>query len=184
MPRGGSKDGNGAPFLGNAPINATPDELTALTLHALDQFKATANTNIDLHNAEEVSKAIQGYFERCAARGLRPGNLGLYAALGMTKQEVSDVIRGTNKSKASPATIDLLKKAKAVLSEYREQLGAQGKLNPVTMIFWQKNYDGLTDTQSIEISANTGPAAVLTPEEIAQQIEKDIPIDADFTEKQ
>ena len=45
-----------------------------------------------------------------------------------------------------------------------------------------KNFDGLTDTQQIEVTAAPGPAATMTPEEIARQIEKDIPIDADYIE--
>jgi hypothetical protein len=111
---------------------------------------------------------------------MRPGNLGLYAALGMSRQDVNNVLTGKSKSKASPAVIDVLKKAIYAIGAYREQLGAQGKINPVTMIFWQKNYDGLTDTTNIQVSTDNERQAQLSPEQIAQQIEKDIPIDADY----
>ena len=111
-------------------------------------------------------------------RGLRPGNLGLYASLGLSKQDVSDAIRGRNKSKLSSSSIDLLKKAKVALSTYREMLGSTGKINPVTLIFWQKNYDGLEDKQTMEIA----PRKDLEPERTPEQIEKDIPIDVDFDE--
>ena len=52
----------------------------------------------------------------------------------------------------------------------------------VTYIFMGKNYDGLQDQTQIEVTAQQGPAASMTPEEIARQIEKDIPIDAEYTE--
>lgn len=66
-----------------------------------------------------------------------------------------------------------------MLSEYREQLGLQGKLNPVTMIFWQKNYDGLEDNTRLEVTARPATDPQLTPDEIQKQIEKDIPIDVE-----
>ena len=65
---------------------------------------------------------------------------------------------------------------------YRESLASEGKINPVTYIFMAKNYDGLTDTQQIEVSAAQSQEARLSPEEIARQIEKDIPIDGDYKE--
>ena len=67
------------------------------------------------------------------------------------------------------------------MGTYREGLVLEGKLNPVTYIFMGKNYDGLEDQTRVEVTANNGPAASMTPEEIARQIEQDIPIDADFT---
>jgi hypothetical protein len=100
----------------------------------------------------------------------------------MSKQEVSNVLMGKTPGKVSPECIDLLKKAKRVLSTYRESLAMTGKLNPVTAIFWAKNYDGMSDVQQIEVTAQPGNTAQLTPEEIARQIEQDIPIDADYKE--
>ena len=105
-------------------------------------------------------------------------NLGLYRALGLNARDVHDITSRKNKSKASPECIALIQKARNILSEYREQLGSQGKINPVTLIFWEKNYDGLTDQQRIEISHENTLIPGMTPEQIAKQIEKDIPIDA------
>ena len=99
----------------------------------------------------------------------------MYASLGLSKQEVSNEIRGVTHKLDSP-TIDLIKKAKVALSTYREMLGSTGKINPVTLIFWQKNYDGLEDKQTMEIAPRKDMEAERTPE----QIEADIPIDADF----
>lgn len=177
MPRGGSKDGHGSPLIGDNGITATPEELRELTRHALELFQATPP---DLHNAEEVEAAIYAYFQSCDRHGVRPANLGLYAALGLSKQDVSNVLTGKSKSKVSPEVIDLLKKAKRILSTYRESLAMTGKVNPVTAIFWSKNFDGMEDQSRIEVTAQQGPAATMTPEEIARQIEKDIPIDADY----
>ena len=175
MPR---RTGNPSVFTDNN-ISATPEDLRELTRHALEVFESTPP---DLHNPDEVRQAIQNYFASCDRHGVRPANLGLYATLGLSKQDVSDAIAGKNKSKVSPECIDLLKKAKLTLSTYRESLAMSGKLNPVTAIFWAKNYDGMADVQQIEVTAQPGAQATLSPEEIARQIEQDIPIDGEYRE--
>ena len=69
--------------------------------------------------------------------------------------------------------IEYLKKACKTMSSIRESLGSQGKLNPATLIFWQKNFDGLSDVQQVEIAAVQ--QAVKSPEQIAAEIDDDIP---------
>lgn len=180
MPRGNTKGNKtNSPIIGDAGVTATPEELRQLTRHALELFDAAPP---DLHNVDQVREAITAYFQSCDRHGVRPANLGLYAALGMTKQEVSNVLMGKTPQKVSPECIDLLKKAKLVLSTYRESLALAGKLNPVTAIFWAKNFDQMQDQTQIEVTAQQGPAAGMTPEQIARQIEQDIPIDAEYKE--
>lgn len=172
-PRGGN-----SPVIGNNGVMVNKDENAAMCEYALNIFHSPS---VDLRNSEEVSAAIDGYFKDCISRGLRPGNLGLYAVLGLSKQEVSNELRGVT-HKLSSSTIDLIKKAKVALSTYREMLGSTGKINPVTLIFWQKNYDGLEDKQTMEITPQKDLEADRTPEEIEKQIEQDIPIDVDYEE--
>lgn len=172
-PRGGN-----SPVIGDNGVMVNKDENAAMCEYALNIFHAPA---VDLRDPEAVSDTIDGYFKDCINRGLRPGNLGLYASLGLSKQEVSNEIRGVTHKLSSP-TIDLIKKAKVALSTYREMLGSTGKINPVTLIFWQKNYDGLEDKQTMEIAPRKDLEADRTPDEIAKQIEQDIPIDVDFEE--
>ena len=76
--------------------------------------------------------------------------MGLYSAWGLSRQAVHQTIsRG-----ASSARIDIMQKSLQIMATIRESLMSGGKINPVTGIFWQKNFDGLTDTQSIEITPN------------------------------
>ena len=180
MPRGAKPgQGKGGALVAESNFAVTAGDNSRFVRYALANFLSTPP---DLHNPEEVHGAIVNYFQSCDQNGVRPGNLGLYAALGMSKQDVHDVITGRNKSKATPAVVDLVKKARQAMSLYRESLASEGKINPVTYIFMAKNYDGLTDTQQIEVSAAQNQEARLSPEEIARQIEKDIPIDGDYTE--
>lgn len=180
MPRGNNKENKtNSPIV--PKITASPDELARMTEHAKELFlQATSRQEIDLHNPDEVTQGIIDYFNSCERYNMRPGNLGLYAALGLSRQDVNNAITGKSKAKVSPASIDVLKKAIRVIGAYREQLGAQGKINPITLLFWQKNYDGLQDQTQLQISADTTPAAALSPDEIQARIEKDIPIDGDY----
>ena len=169
-------NGRNSPVIGSNGVSPISQEENALFCqYALDMFHAP---EVDLNNTDEVSEAIDGYFRYCIDRELRPGNLGLYAALGLSKQDVSDALRGAS-HKLRPSTIDLIKKAKQALATYRELLGSQGKLNPVTLISWQKNYDGLKDQQDIVLTPNTGLGQGRTTDEIAQKVLEDIPLDDD-----
>lgn len=182
MPRGGSKNGNNSPLIGDNGILATRDELTALTANMRKNFLADLNRPpIDLKNAEQVKEAIYNYLLDCEQSGKRPGNMGLYRALDISRQEVHSIVTGRDKNKVSPEVCDILKKALQMLGEYREQLGAQGKLNPVTMIFWQKNYDGLQDQTQIEVTAQTGGPVTISAEEARAALLEDKPVDVDFT---
>lgn len=178
MPRGGSKNGNNGPLtkIGN---DLTPDELRRLSQNALAVFLASDRPP-DLHNADETRAAVVNYFQTCINNGLRPGNLGLYAALGLSRQDYNYIVSGKSKSRATPDCIDILKKATRAIGSYREGLALEGKVHPTTYIFMSKNYDGLEDNTRIEVSADTRNAARLTPEQVARQIERDIPIDVEF----
>ena len=177
MARGGSGKGGHNNIL--TQCDATPAEVSNLASLALSVYMIETP---DLHDPEQVQAAIIRYFQTCQEHGTRPGNLGLYAALGMSRQDYNDVLRGKNKSKVSPECLDMMKKATRAVGVYREGLALEGKINPVTYIFMGKNYDGLEDQSRIQVEASTGPAAGMTPEEIARQIEQDIPIDADWKE--
>lgn len=59
---------------------------------------------------------------------------------------------------------------------------ADGKVNAVAGIFWQKNYDGLKDQQEVVIEPRNQIEADKTPEEVQQMLADDIPIDVDGDE--
>ena len=159
-------------------INMTPDDNSRLTQFALKVFQIETP---NLHDPEDVQRAILEYFRLCDEHHTRPGNLGLYAAVGMTRQDFFDVKNGRNKSKISPEAFDIVKKAARTIGVYRENLAAEGKINPVTYIFMSKNFDGLRDQAEITVSAaDQADQPRLSPAEVAKQIEQDIPIDAEY----
>ena len=170
MARGGSPKGGHNNYL--TATTATTEEINNLTSLALSVYQIKTP---DLHNPEEVHAAIIGYFETCQAHGIRPGNLGLYAALGMSKQEYHNMVTGKNKTKVSPACIDLIKKAARAIGVYREGLALEGKINPVTYIFMGKNYDGLQDQTQIEVTSAAQTPVTITAEEARAALVDSIP---------
>lgn len=155
------------PFSADDSITATKAQLSALSKYALDIFNADTP---DLHDPQAVTDAITNYFRSCADNGVRPSNLGLYAALGMSRQDMDNVLTGKSKSKVSPDCIDILKRAKRALSSYREGLAMSGLLNPATAIFWAKNYDNMADVQTIDIQTDVRDTPMLSQDDIAKRI--------------
>ena len=177
MPKGNPNIKQYSPIVDNTEVDK---ELNAVMVqNIIESFNAPIP---DLHKPEEVEQAITAYFKRCIDKGLRPGNLGLYNAIGLDRREVHELLNGRTPKVASSQTIGHIKKATKALSEFRESLGSQGKLNPATLIFWQKNFDGLEDVQRMEVTAQTQENAELSPDEIANKIESDIPVDVPYKE--
>ena len=157
------------------PVSVSDNE--RMITQCLSVFNAP---QINLRDPEQVKNRIQEYFTQCVELELRPGNMGLYAALGISRTDAFNAIHGKDKSILTPEGINILKRACRIMALYREQLGSKGKINPVTLIFWQKNFDGLKDSQSLEITAmDRSQSPGMSPDEIAKRIEQDIPIDLD-----
>ena len=148
----------------------------------LDMLQESFNVSKpDLQDPLQVNRAIQAYFERCYKHNLRPGNMGIYNALGITRQDVNDYLNGKRKAPNS-AFIDTLKKIKSSMAEYRELLGTEGKINPATLIFWQKNHDSFTDVQQLEITSTGAPTEEKSVDELRQKMLEDMPIESDYRE--
>lgn len=177
MSRGNADLYKSSPITGNIEIDR--EENALLVKHCLDVYHMKEP---DLSSPEETQKAIDYYFESCLSKGLRPGNMGLYAALGLDRREALNLIQGRIKKNVSPLSLAHIKKACKAISLYRELLGSQGKLNPATLIFWQKNFDGLEDVQKLDVAAINTPEPEMSTDEIRKQIENDIPIDTEYRE--
>jgi hypothetical protein len=67
---------------------------------------------------------------------------------------------------------EFIKKVRKICAGNREFLMQDGKINPITGIFWQKNYDGLKDVQDVVLTPNTPLGQELTREQIQQAVEE------------
>lgn len=106
---------------------------------------------IDKTNVDSLEERFNMYIQFCINNDMKIGNQACYFALGINKDDVYDWTHGR---KGTPRHSDFIKKVREFCAAYREFLMQDGKVNPVTGIFWQKNYDGLKDQQDLVLTPN------------------------------
>ena len=136
----------------------TPEELAynqAVIQHALKA--AEISRSADQKDPESLLNCFYEYIKVCGEDGMRIGNQGACAALGISPTVLSDWKYGYRKPD-DPRYKKLAEFISNVCAMSREQMITDGKLNPVIGIFWQRNYDRLrNDTeqqQAIQESDN------------------------------
>lgn len=123
---------------------------------------------------DEVEARIDAYFRLCQASSIRPGIESLSAALHIDRSGLWRWSKGNGCSKRRQEAVNM---AKGFIAAYLEQASLQGQVNPVTGIFLMKNWLGYKDTQTVEDARANSTRPNMTPSEILEQIEKDIPLD-------
>ena len=121
---------------------------------------------VDKTDVAQLDERFVQFVNFCAENDVRITNQTAYLALGISKDEVYDWGNGHTRDKAHA---DFIKKVKAFCSAYRELLGAEGKLNPVTLVWWQKQYDGMVDKQELVLTPNTQRLSDSDYQEIAEK---------------
>lgn len=106
---------------------------------------------LDHNDVEEMERRFARYLELCAQWDMKIGNQAAYAAIGIDKGTAWE---WANRNLGNPARTDFVKKVQQICAMYREGLMEDGKVNPVTGIFWQKNYDGMKDQTEMVLTPN------------------------------
>lgn len=106
---------------------------------------------LDLHDVPEMERRFANYLQKCAEQDMKVGNQAAYMAIGITKQQAWE---WENNRSRNPARADFIKKVRQICGVFREGLMQDGKVNPVTGIFWQKNYDGMKDQTEMVLTPN------------------------------
>lgn len=109
---------------------------------------------LDHDDVEEMERRFQNYLAKCSEWDMKIGNQAAYAAIGINKDLVYE---WTVRRQTNPRRTEFVKKVQQFCAMYREGLMEDGKVNPVTGIFWQKNYDGMKDQQEVVLTPNTSP---------------------------
>lgn len=109
---------------------------------------------LDHNDVEEMERRFARYLALCAEYDMKIGNQAAYAAIGLNKDLVYE---WTVRRQTNPKRTEFIKRVQQFCAMYREGLMEDGKVNPVTGIFWQKNYDGMKDQQEVVLTPNTSP---------------------------
>lgn len=163
------KKPKGKPRGGNSPI--IQDQQKELPMGKAAKYAAfiaeiVSWGEVDRSNIEELEERFQKYLAWCAANDMKVGNQMCYLALGIDRDTVYDWSHGRSRSIAHS---DFIKKVQKVCAGYREALMQDGQINPVTGLFWQKNYDGLKDQQEVVLTPNNPLGNQTSPEELQQK---------------
>lgn len=127
---------------------------------------------VDKSNVEEMEQRFYRYLEWCSIHGIKISNQSAYLAMGITKD---DVYSWENERYGTKAHVDLIKKVKQICSITRENMMADGKLNPVVGIFWQKNYDGFKDQQEVVLAPKNNGVEDVDEKELLSKYKKSLP---------
>lgn len=154
------EDGN---YLTGFPVEA--GSKGALVAHIMQTMEIAKQT--DRENIDSLRLALQKYLALCARTNVNVTNTGLYGALGLSQETISQW--ATGKARASdPRYREFALLVRKLCAQYRELAASEGKISPVLTIWWQKNYDGFRDDPILE-KANEGIAAPADPQEIAEK---------------
>ena len=128
----------------------TPGDNTRYTKFLVELQKISLKA--DRTDVTSMQKCFVEYLQLCAEWDIKIGNLNAYMAMGIDAATASAWYNGQAKAD-QPEYKQLITDVKRMCGAYREMLISDGKLNPVTGIFWQKNYDGLQDVTSHQVTA-------------------------------
>ena len=171
-----------------ARANNTPQASLA-NIHP-EKVQAIVSDLLQLHSLgkcetdEEVETRIEQYFELCRNTSIRPGIESLSTALHIERTTLWKWSQGIG---CSARRAEAIRSAKSMIGSFLEQATMQGQINPVSGIFLSKNWLGYKDSFLFEQEVARPNTPTMTPEQIAatlEQIEKDIPIDPEYTTDQ
>lgn len=147
----GSKPSDKSPII----QDANPDLEVGYNTRRIMFMQAILPTEpLDHNDVAEMERRFMRYLDLCAQWDMKIGNQAAYAAIGINKDLVYE---WTVRRQTNPARTEFIKKVQQFCAMYREGLMEDGKVNPVTGIFWQKNYDGMKDQQEVVLTPNTSP---------------------------
>lgn len=140
----------------------------------LESLLALRHVKVDKNDISTMAKRVIGYLAWCVANDERVTNLMMYARIGVSKDDAWNWGHGYHRG---PEYKEFMQTVLSICSAARELLASDGKLSPVTLIWWQKNYDGYTDNQTVTIVNGNQAIDETNKEEIAAKYLDAIPIE-------
>lgn len=121
---------------------------------------------VDKKDPNDLYNRFTNYLLYCSEHNIVPNNMSAYLAMGCTKKNMSDWRTGLH---GTPQHRELAEMITSFFASIHEQGGADGVINPILAIFWQKAHDGLSDQPKIEVQVNDPLGEKRTAEQIAQE---------------
>ena len=126
--------------------------------------------NVNRDDIESLYKGFERYIQLCGKIGLRVTNNGAYLALGVSRKTISAWITGTRRQ-SNPEYKRFAELVKQVCAAAREQYAIENLIDYRLAIFWEKIFDGFTDTPARE-DVRDPLGALPDKEQLAKMMEK------------
>ena len=120
---------------------------------------------VNKRDVADLYQRFYRYLAYCAEKGVMPGNMNAYLAIGVSKQDISDWRLG---QLGTPEHKKFAEDVSAFFASIHEQAGASGVVNPILSIYWSKAYDGLTDQPKLEVEVKDSLGERRSAEDIAK----------------
>lgn len=147
-----------------APMLMKKGSNAAIVAHIIATRQIAAEA--DINDPESLMRCLQKYMMLCAEQNIKISNMSAYAACGVSSTDVANWESGRTRANDKRYR-EFAKMIKSICSQYREAAMSENLLNPVLGIWWQKNYDGMTDQPLLEVDADAGLEIKADPDEIA-----------------
>ena len=133
---------------GRVMVTVDPGEASRYTQVFMQQSGLLDYDSNELPEVTEKRMLFINYMESCVQYDIIPANQGCFSALHVSPEEWRKTVAG----QINPQFRVLYTQIERVLSAIREQLGMKSKINPATLIFWGKNFDGMKDEQEVLVA--------------------------------
>lgn len=145
----------------NSPTNLGKPDLTSTEmgdlLELFDEFRRLPP--VSKNDVPELNRRLDSYFKACSDSGILPTVESMCLMLGVSRQGVWKWQQDTSKAG------EIIGRAKEVINSVLSTSAVSGKVNPIYVIWLQKNHFSYSDTQTLEI-ANVTEKRVLTASEL------------------
>lgn len=139
------------------------EKVTAFVNYHMDMM--VMRQGVNKKDVNDLYNRFYTYLRYCAEHGIIPNNMNAYYAIGIFREEVSMWKHGV---KGTPEHRQFAEDITSFFASIHEQGAIDGMFNPISSIFWQKAYDGLSDQPKIEVSLNNPLGETRSSEEIAK----------------
>lgn len=130
------------------------------------RYVAEISKTADINDPESLLDCFHQYLQVAQEQGVMIGNLTAYAAMGINRDIAYRWEKGERKDERYKQLILYVKR---ICAAYRESLGLEGKIHPALTIFWQRNFDGLTNEDMTMVDMEDPLGKAKSRQEIQQK---------------
>ena len=119
---------------------------------------------------------LEAFMGLCIEFNMRPSNMNMYEAVGLTKQQIDAWADGQS-HKAQPEYREFAQTCRRICAATLDQLAIEGKVNPVWAIWRDKTFNNIYERPNAPENTEIKMVEeVSTPDELVEKY-KDLPLD-------